>query len=73
LREVKMTARLLEFARQQRHVLSAALIVALFLLLIGHVPMLPVLAGCALGIGLSALRVSSRRWKKAPARHNQRA
>jgi hypothetical protein len=41
--------------KQQRQVLSAALIVSLFMLL-GHVPVLPVLTGCALAIGISFMR-----------------
>ncbi len=47
---------LLETLKKQRLVLSWALIVGLFLILVGHVPALPVLTGCLLAIGISVLR-----------------
>lgn len=40
----------------QRLAWSCAVIVGLFLVLIGHAPVLPVVAGCMLAIGLAALR-----------------
>jgi hypothetical protein len=48
-----------DFGKQQRIVLSCSVIVALFLIFVGHIPILPVLAGCALAIGFSVLRSSS--------------
>ncbi len=68
-----MTTHFLELVKDQRHTLSAALLVGLFLLLMGHLPVLPVLAGCALAIGVSLLRAWLRRWRSAPLTAKQRA
>jgi hypothetical protein len=53
-----------DFGKQQRIVLSCSVIVALFLIFVGHIPVLPVVAGCALAIGLSTLRSSSTAVRK---------
>ncbi len=45
-----------DFLKQQRLVWSCALIVGLFLVLVGHIPVFPVLAGCAFAIVISVLR-----------------
>lgn len=46
----------LEVARQQRLTWSCSILVALFLTVVGRAPVLPVLAGCLLAIGISVLR-----------------
>jgi hypothetical protein len=45
--------------KKQRMTWSWALIVGLFLVLVAHAPVLPVIAGCALAIGLATLRSSA--------------
>jgi hypothetical protein len=46
----------LEILKKQRMAWSWAVIVGLFLILLGHAPVLPVIAGCALAIAISTLR-----------------
>jgi|KBSMisStaDraftv2_1062788.scaffolds.fasta_scaffold100126_1 hypothetical protein len=46
----------LEILKKQRMAWSWAVIVGLFLILLGHAPVLPVIAGCALAIAISMLR-----------------
>jgi hypothetical protein len=48
-----------DMVKRQRVVWSCALIVGLFLVLIGHVPVIPVVAGCALAVAISTLRSAS--------------
>jgi predicted PurR-regulated permease PerM len=45
-----------EFGKQQRLAWSCALIVILFLVLVGHAPVLPVVAGGALAVGVAVIR-----------------
>ena len=45
-----------EIGKQQRLAWSCALIVVLFLILVGHAPVLPVIAGGALAIGVTVIR-----------------
>ena len=45
-----------EIAKTQRLAWSCALFVGLFLVLVGHVPFLPVFAGCILGVAVTALK-----------------
>jgi len=45
--------------KQQRLVWSWSLIVGLLLVLLGHAPLYPVIAGCALAILMSTLRTAS--------------
>jgi hypothetical protein len=45
-----------QVGKQQRLAWSCALIVVLFLILVGHAPMLPVLAGGALAVGIAVIR-----------------
>lgn len=47
---------LYELAKAQRLAWSCSVIVGLFLVLIGHIPILPVLAGCLLAVAFSTLR-----------------
>jgi len=46
----------LDILKKQRMAWSWAVIVGLFLILLGHAPVLPVIAGCALAIAISMLR-----------------
>jgi hypothetical protein len=57
---MQMTETLLETVKKQRLAWSWAVIVGLFLVLLGHAPVLPVIAGCALAIAISTLRSASR-------------
>ena len=47
---------LLEILKKQRMAWSWAVIIGLFLILLGHAPVFPVIAGCALAIAISAFR-----------------
>jgi hypothetical protein len=51
---------LLETVKKQRLAWSWAVVVGLFLVLLGHAPVFPVIAGCALAIAISTLRSASR-------------
>ena len=51
---------ILEAMKKQRLAWSCALIVGLFLTLVGHVPVFPVLGGCALAVAISTLRSASK-------------
>lgn len=55
-----MTDRLFETIKKQRLAWSWAVIVGLFLILLGHAPVFPVIAGCALAIAISTLRSAPR-------------
>lgn len=55
---------LFEVAKRQRVAWSCAVLVALFLSVYGHAPILPVMAGCLLAIGFTVLRA----WPTAVAR-----
>jgi hypothetical protein len=52
--------KIFELAKQQRLAWSCAAIVGLFLVLVGHVPLFAVMAGCALAISISMLRSASK-------------
>jgi hypothetical protein len=45
-----------QVAKQQRIAWSCAILVALFLTVFGRAPVLPVLAGCLLAMGIAVLR-----------------
>jgi hypothetical protein len=49
-----------EVAKQQRLAWSCAILVGLFLTVFGHAPVLPVVAGCILGIGIAVARAWPR-------------
>jgi hypothetical protein len=51
---------LLETMKKQRLAWTWAVIVGLFLVLLGHAPVVPVIAGGALAIAISTLRSASR-------------
>lgn len=46
----------LEVAKRQRVAWSCSLVVGLFLTWYGHIPVLPVLAGCLLAVSISTMR-----------------
>jgi len=54
-----MIKTVLQHLKQQRMVWSWSLIVGLLLVLLGHAPVFPVIAGCALAIVLSTWRAAS--------------
>jgi hypothetical protein len=71
-----MMERVLSAIKKQQLVWSCALVVGLFLILIGHVSAIPVLAGCALAIAFATLRSPRSRHPKlktAPVRGNHRS
>jgi len=51
--------RIYEVAKQHRLTLGAALIAALVLILIGHAPVIPVIAGSVLAVGFLVWRRKS--------------
>ena len=51
---------LMDALKRQRTVVSCAIIVCLFLTVYGHAPVLPVIGGCVLAIGLAILRTPSK-------------
>ncbi len=59
-----MMQAVVEVAKQQRLAWSCAIVVGLFLTVFGHAPVLPVVAGCVLGIGIAVLRA----WPRASSR-----
>jgi len=48
-----------EVAKQQRMAWSCAILVGLFLTVFGRAPVLPVVAGCFLAIGIAVMRALS--------------
>ncbi len=50
----------LDALKQQRIAVSCAVIVCLFLTVWGHAPVVPVIAGCVLAIGIAVLRAHSK-------------
>ncbi len=51
-----MVEMLLGILKKQRMAWSWAVIIGLFLIVAGHAPVLPVIAGCLLAVGISVLR-----------------
>jgi len=49
-----------EITKQQRLAIGAASIAAIFLIFVAHAPVLPVIAGCVLALGISFFRTWSR-------------
>jgi len=47
---------LFETLKKQRLAWSWAVVIGLFLVVVGHAPILPVIAGCLLAVGISVLR-----------------
>ena len=63
-----MIETLLETLKKQRLAWSWAVVVGLFLVVAGHAPVLPVVAGCLLALGISVLRAWPQRVTKSPVR-----
>ena len=59
---------LLETLKKQRMAWSWAVIIGLFLIVAGHAPIVPVIAGCLLAVGFSVLRAWPHRMGKSPVR-----
>jgi len=55
-----MSGTAFEIAKQQRLAFGAALIAAILLVFVGHAPIIPVIAGCVLALGVSAFRCCAR-------------
>jgi hypothetical protein len=53
---MQMTGTLFEIIKKQRLAWSWAVVVGLFLVIVGHAPILPVMEGCFLAVGISVLR-----------------
>ena len=58
----------LETLKKQRLAWSWAVVVGLFLIVVGHAPILPVIAGCLLAVGISVMRAWPRIGAKAAVR-----
>ncbi len=59
---------LLETIKRQRLAWSWAVVIGLFLVVIGHAPVLPIIAGCLLAVGISVMRAWPRVSTKAAVR-----
>jgi hypothetical protein len=59
---------LLETVKRQRLAWSWAVVIGLFLVVIGHAPVLPIIAGCLLAVGISVMRAWPRVSAKATVR-----
>ena len=57
-----------ETLKKQRMAWSWAVIIGLFLVVAGHAPVLPVVAGCLLAVGISVLRAWPHRMGKSSIR-----
>jgi len=62
-----MVRNIVQVAMQQRIAWSCAILVALFLTLFGRAPVIPVLAGCVLAVGIAVLRA----WPAVARRGNR--
>jgi hypothetical protein len=51
---------LLDVLKKQRLAWSWAVIIGLFLIVLAHAPVLPIVAGCFLAVGISVLRAWPR-------------
>lgn len=63
-----MSGKVLEMFKQQRLAQSSAVIVGLILIMVAHAPVWPVIAGCALAMGILVLRGLHRSTKHLPIR-----
>jgi hypothetical protein len=55
-----MISTLVEILKKQRMAWSWAVVIGLFLIIAGHAPILPVIAGCLLAVTMTALRSVSK-------------
>lgn len=63
-----MSGKAFEIFKQQRLAQSSAVIVGLILIMVVHAPVWPVIAGCALAMGILVLRGVLRPEKHLPTR-----
>jgi hypothetical protein len=63
-----MFERVCEILKQERLARSSAVIVGLILIMVVHAPVLPVVAGCVLALGISVIRSVSRQSNHVTAR-----
>ena len=63
-----MRGKAFEILKQQRLAQSSAVIVGLILIMVAHAPILPVVAGCLLAMGILVLRGLFRPTKHLPTR-----
>ena len=63
-----MSGKAFEILKQQRLAQSSAVIVGLILIMVVHAPILPVVVGCALAMGILVLRGFFRPAKHLPTR-----
>jgi hypothetical protein len=63
-----MFQRVCEVLKQDRLARSSAVIVGLILIMVVHAPVLPVVMGCVLALGISVIRGLSRQSKSVPVR-----
>ena len=63
-----MIKTLVEISKKQRMAWSVAVVIGLFLIVAGHAPILPVIAGCLLAVGISVLRAWPHPMRKYPVR-----
>ena len=63
-----MFQRVCEILKQERLARSSAVIVGLILIMVVHAPVLPVVAGCVLALGISVIRSLARQAKSVPVR-----
>jgi hypothetical protein len=68
MRNVNMLERVCEILREERLTRSSAVIVGLILIMVVHAPILPVVMGCVLALGISVIRSLSRQSNRVPAR-----
>jgi hypothetical protein len=59
-----MLETLLETLKKQRLAWSWAVVIGLFLVALGHAPVVPIIAGCCLALGISVARA----WPRPPAK-----
>jgi len=55
---------IVEMFKQNRQVWAWALIISLFLILVGHAPVMPIITGGLLAVLITSLRAMSHRQKK---------
>lgn len=63
-----MTDTLFETFKKQRMAWSWAVVVGLFLIVVAHAPIVPVIVGCVLAVAISVLRARPHRSVKLPVR-----
>jgi hypothetical protein len=63
-----MLERACEILKQERLARSSAVIVGLILITVVHAPILPVVVGCVLALGISVIRSLSRQSNRVTAR-----